>query len=189
MDSELYQIDAKAEMPQRLATLNGPMFQAILEDRFKLKIHRETREIPVYALTVVNGGAKLQPFTEGSCIALDFNEPPTLPVPKPGQPLPLICGVGRSSSTGYDLYRATMDDLARELSFKLDRKVIDRTGRSGIFNIHLELAPIDPHDATDASDVFDTVQSEIRSLGLKLEASKGPGEFLVIDSIERPTEN
>jgi uncharacterized protein (TIGR03435 family) len=200
IDSELYQIDAKAELPQRLAALNGPMFQAILEDRFKLKIHRETREIPVYELTLVKGGAKLEPFTEGSCIHLDFNEPPILPAPKPGQPLPLICGMSRNSNSGYDLYGATMADFAVMLSSRLDRKVIDRTGIAGMFNIHLELTPAElgfrtdvtpgsPATAADASAVFDSMQSVIGRLGLKLEAAKGPGEFLVIDNVERATEN
>jgi uncharacterized protein (TIGR03435 family) len=200
IDSELYQIDAKAELPQRLATLNGPMFQAILQDRFKLKIHRETREIPVYELTVVKGGAKLQPLTEGSCIHLDFNEPPILPATKPGQPLPLICGMSRSSNSGYDLFGATMADFAVMLSSRLDRKVIDRTGIAGMFNINLELTPAElgfrtdvtpgsPATAPDASAVFDSMQSVISRLGLKFEAAKGPGEFLVIDSVERPSEN
>jgi uncharacterized protein (TIGR03435 family) len=200
IDSELYQIDAKTEGPQSQATLNGPMLETILEDRLQLKIHRETREVPVYALTAGKGEAKLQPFTEGSCIHLDFNEPPILPASKPGQPLPLICGMSRSSNSGYDLYGATMADFAIMISSRLDRKVIDLTGIAGMFNIHLDLLPAElgfgtdvtpgsPATALDASAVFDSIQSVIGRLGLKLEAAKGPGEFLVIDSIERPTEN
>ena len=74
--SDFYEIDAKAEGPQGHAMMNGPMLQALLEDRFKLKIHRETRDVPVYALTVAAGGLKLEPF-QGSCTPRDFDKPPS----------------------------------------------------------------------------------------------------------------
>ncbi len=54
--SDLYEIDAKASPPETRATMNGPMLQALLEDRFKLRFHRETREVPVYAVTVASDG-------------------------------------------------------------------------------------------------------------------------------------
>jgi uncharacterized protein (TIGR03435 family) len=65
VNSDLYQIDAKAGAPQSHGIMNGPMLQALLEDRFKLKIHREISEGPVYALTVAKGGPKLLPLKEG----------------------------------------------------------------------------------------------------------------------------
>jgi uncharacterized protein (TIGR03435 family) len=71
--------------------MNGPMLQALLEDRFKLKVHRETREIPVYVLTEAAGGPKIEPFREGSCVAVDLDK--LLPPAEPGQPDPELCGM------------------------------------------------------------------------------------------------
>jgi uncharacterized protein (TIGR03435 family) len=71
IDSDRYAIDAKPESPQSRAMMGGPMLQALLEDRFKLKIHRENKEVPVYALVVANGGAKIQATKEGGCTPAD----------------------------------------------------------------------------------------------------------------------
>jgi uncharacterized protein (TIGR03435 family) len=75
----------------------------------------------------------------------------------------------------------------------MDRPVINRTGIAGLFDIHLEFAPgaVNPDDATATSDlagpsIFSAIQQQ---LGLKLEAARGPGEFVVIDHIERPSGN
>ena len=76
------------------------MLQALLEDRFKLKIHRESREVAVYALTVAKGGPKLKPFKEGSCTPVDLANP--APPLSPGQPIPLLCGMVRGTDRGYD---------------------------------------------------------------------------------------
>lgn len=57
--------------------MNGPMLQALLENRFRLKIHRETKEVPVYTLTVSKAGPPLQPF-QGSCIPWDYDNPPAI---------------------------------------------------------------------------------------------------------------
>jgi len=204
IDSARYQIDAKAERPQSSGKLNGSMLRALLEDRFNLKIHRETREVPVYALVVTKGGPKLQPFKEGSCMTLDFSDPEhsPMPSPKPGQPFPVVCGMGRVTDNGYDLPGATMATFCRDISPRLDRPMIDGTGLGGTFDIHLDLSAADlgypvpdssdlapPHNPDDPSRTSAAVGSAIRKLGLKLEPSKGPGEFLVIDHIERPSAN
>jgi uncharacterized protein (TIGR03435 family) len=65
--AERFTIEAKAEGTPSQGTMQGPMMRALLEDRFKLKIHSETREVPVYALTVAKGGAKLQAGRAGNC--------------------------------------------------------------------------------------------------------------------------
>ena len=69
LDSERYDIDAKAETPQDSATLTGPMLQALLAERFKLKVHRESKEVPVYALAAGKGVPKLEPAQPGKCTA------------------------------------------------------------------------------------------------------------------------
>jgi len=86
IDSERYDIDAKAERIAKSEMMQGPMLQALLEDRFKLKIHHGTREIPVYNLTVAKDGSKLQPFKEGSCTPNDFLLNPFPPPLVPGRP-------------------------------------------------------------------------------------------------------
>ena len=91
MRSEHYSLTAKADGPVRTEMLAGPMLQAFLEERFRLKTHRETREMPVYAMTVGKGGLKVQPLAEGACTPLDLTHPP--PPPKPGDPPPNLCGV------------------------------------------------------------------------------------------------
>jgi hypothetical protein len=68
IDTDGYTIEAKAEVVTDRALMQGPMLQTILEDRFKIKVHKETREIAVDALVIAKGGSKLKPFVEGSCI-------------------------------------------------------------------------------------------------------------------------
>jgi uncharacterized protein (TIGR03435 family) len=99
-----------------------------------------------------------------------------------------------------------MGDFCADFSAILDRPVIDETGIAGRFNIHLELSPHElgvdrPHPLPALSDptapatppdtypVFSAVNNAVKKLGLKLEPAKGPGEFLVIDHVERPSEN
>ena len=105
MNSELFAIDAKAENPRSWGTMNGPMLRALLEQRFKLKIRAESREAPVYVLTVARGGPKLQP-SRRECIALD-PERPNAPL-QPGKPLPVVCGMSRLTSEGWEAFAVTM---------------------------------------------------------------------------------
>src|SRR5579864_4951282 len=86
MQSEHYSLSAKADGPVRTEMLAGPMLQALLADRFKLKTHRESREMPVYAMTAAKGGLKVQALAEGACTPLDLSHPPE--APKPGGPPP-----------------------------------------------------------------------------------------------------
>jgi uncharacterized protein (TIGR03435 family) len=192
INSESYEINAKAEAPQPRATLNGPMLRALLEDRFKLKLRSESREIPLYALSIAKGGPKLLPFREGSCVSINFDEPPAPPSPTRPKELPQICGMAQNGASGYNLNGATMQDFAVALSMQLDRKVVDRTGIKGLHNIHLQLPATElrtPDSRPDAADIFDLFQAAIEKVGLKLQSIKGPGAFLVIDHVERPTEN
>jgi uncharacterized protein (TIGR03435 family) len=173
------------------------MLQALLEDRFKLRLHRETKELPVYALTVTKNGLRLQ---KSSCAPFDFNNPP--PPPRPGEKLPYVCGSVREGGNPLnwtlDALGMNMSELARNLSLRLDRTVIDRTGINGTFDVHLEYArelpagapgtPGDPASTVDtaASPIFTALQER---LGLKLESGRGPVEMLVIDHLEKPSEN
>lgn len=199
--SDRYTVDAKVEGAQTMEMMRGPMLRALLEDRFKLKIHRETRDIPVYALTLGNGGPRLQLAKEGSCISVKgvlTNRAP----PEPGM---MLCAVmSRSKNGAINWYGATMANLCRDLSLLLDRDVIDKTGIVGVFDIHLELSPADyanfpdpsfgvlsdpasPARATDP--VGSSIFAAVTTLGLKLKSAKGPSELLVVDHVEKPSEN
>lgn len=204
INSDRYDIDATAEAAPGQAMMSGPMLQALLEDRFQLKIHRETREVPVYALTVAKGGPKLQPAEPGKCIPRD----PEHPVPRSQWPSGLLpCGLFAPSPAkdGVYMYSTTLAYFCGQLSVLLDRDVVDRTGIAGQFDIHVEAPSAEPStgDIADGmpkqhapivrasptgamgSAIFDAVQK----VGLKLESAKGSGEFLVIDRVERPSEN
>jgi bla regulator protein blaR1 len=192
--SEFYEINAKADGRPSQEMMEGPMLQALLEDRFKLKIHRETREVPVYLLTVVKA-SKLRPFKEGSCTpnAVTFL-PQTL---AEGQrPCKALVAARRGS---VDVEGATILEFSKLLNLALDRPVIDKTGLTARFDFHLEFAPdqatprlVPGDDGATAADpggapsIFTALQEQ---LGLKLQPAKGPGEFLVIDHVERPSEN
>jgi hypothetical protein len=94
--AERYTIDAKPETLQTAAMMQGPMLQALLEDRFKLKIRREVRDVPIYALVVGKSGPKLEAARKESCTPFDFtNGPP--PLPEPGQ---FPCGSFRPDKSG-----------------------------------------------------------------------------------------
>jgi uncharacterized protein (TIGR03435 family) len=173
------------------------MLQSLLEDRFQLKIHRETREVPVYSLTVAQGGYKLKPFTEGSCTPMPLKVP--MQAPPPGQE---YCKVRVSArKPAVDAQGSTLAEFSQLLTLLLDRPVIDQTGITGKFDIHLEFA-IDKATprflrggdlarfAETASDpALPAIFTAIQQLGLKLEPAKGPREFLVIDHMERPSGN
>jgi uncharacterized protein (TIGR03435 family) len=207
INSDEYMIDAKAEgNPSVLTMFAGPMMQALLEGRFKLKIHRATREVPVYALTVAKGGPKLQPFKEGSCVDWEDSWDHPRPPQVSGQPRIRSCRVLGPANKGLE-FDGTMREFCARFANVFDRPVIDKTGIAGMFTIHLDLSFPDlgiPGDVVanvtgtpqsgrpaldDPADRFDAVRTAVRKIGLSLEATKGPQEILVIDHIERPSEN
>jgi bla regulator protein blaR1 len=119
------------------------MLQALLEERFRLKTHRETREMPMYGMMVGKSGLKLQPLGEGECTPVDFVHTPA--PPKLGK-LPNICVVMLIRPTGagdirIDARGSTMTQFAQRLPQLAGRTVVDETGISGKFNFHLQLTP------------------------------------------------
>jgi bla regulator protein BlaR1 len=186
-----YKIEAVADGQPSVGVMSGPMLQRLLEDRFKLKIHKETRETPVYALTVDKDTSKLKPFQEGSCVS-----PPGTPYPWPDLPPgQRYCVMNVSAiKPSVDANGATLDEFVRMLNlFHIDRQVINQTGLTGKFDIHLTFSQVQPSPsglgaAPDSNDptIFTAIQEQ---LGLKLVPAKRPVEILVIDSVERPSEN
>lgn len=161
-----------AEMRERV--------KALLAERFQLAIHRENREGSIYALAVAKGGSKLELAGES---------------PEGPQGIRM----GRGQLTGAV---APLAILANVLSSQLGHPVVDKTGLAGKYNFKLEWspspeengAPGDPSKMTDTvisadpsgPSIFTALQEQ---LGLKLESQKGPIETIVIDRVEKPTQN
>jgi uncharacterized protein (TIGR03435 family) len=172
--------------------------RALLEDRFRLRVHHETQEAPVYELTTAKGGPKLAAAKDAGCAVFDIDHPE----PPAGTNL---CGVmirsRRPGAAPVAFYGATMADLARGLTRLLDREVIDRTGIAGVFDMRLELSTSDmfprvPRGTSDADGALSaadpqglTVFGAMDKLGLKLTSAKGTVKILVIDHVERPSKN
>jgi bla regulator protein BlaR1 len=168
------------------------MMQDIPEDRFQLKIHREIREISGYVMTVDKSGFRLKPSQEGSCDRID---PTDLNQSLPAKP----CNVTQMSNNGplrvLDLRGVTLEVFAQYLRPE-GKAVIDRTGLSGVFDIHLEFEPVATNStdgnsgiASDPAPHASEIETIRRQLGLRLDPGKGTREILVIDHVERPSAN
>lgn len=189
-----YSITAKAENMASDGMMNGPMLKALLEDRFKLKIHRETREVPVYDLTVAKGGLKAPRFASGSCVPVDWNMPLPDPLQSQTQKHCIDTSTSRGTSMIVQFDAVSIDAFIKFFLYRLDRPVIDKTGLTGLFDFHLEYTPGQTSTETGTALPADPAGSSIftalqQQLGLKLTAAKGPGEYLVIDHVERPSAN
>jgi uncharacterized protein (TIGR03435 family) len=152
----------KGLTPAQDRDLKGRMVQALLADRFQLKLHRETRTLPAYDLILAKGGSKLQ-LTKSN--GRNF-------------------GVGRTHFNGEGL---TMTLIAEELSLITGRVVVDKTNLADRYDLKLEWAA-DDAPATDNSgpSLFTAIQEQ---LGLKLESAKEAAPVLIIDHVELPTPN
>lgn len=197
MDSSHYDIQATTDSSRTAKQVEGPMLQSLLEDRFHLEVHRETMERPVYELTVEKGGVKMQLSKEGSCTLYSMDSPP--PVPASNAPRPIYCDFPHLSGDGLnwtlDGTGVTVRRLATTLSRSgLDRPVNDRTGLTGGFDLRLQWTADTPErapgsvalDNPTGPSIFTALKEQ---LGLKLESAKGPVEILVIDHVQKPSEN
>ncbi len=197
--SDRYDINAKAERgdsdapppdprnmsDDQMRTMRQQMqerLRGLLAERFQLIIHRETRELPVYALVVAKNGPKMKQS--------EF---------KAGERRRMM-RMGRGLMTGEGV---PLDMMTNVLSNQLGRPVIDRTGLTGPFDIKLEWTPdpgqaggpfggpppsVDGLPAPDPNGptLFTAIQEQ---LGLRLESTKGPVDVIVIDKVEKPSEN
>ena len=181
MCAERWDVQAKPG-PAALNTKEiRPMLRALLEDRFQLRVHSETRSMPIYELKVAPKGPKLH-RVEDSNTKLDIR-------------------------TGNGLIRftkATVSTFASQLSYALDRPVLDKTGISGEFSFALEWTPFPGEDGGPTTSglppgaaeqlasspggpsIFTAIEEQ---LGLRLKSGRGPVEVLVIDSAQTPTAN
>ena len=125
INSARYTIVAKAEDAQSDGMMMGPMLQALLADRFRLKIHRKTAEVAVYLLTVAKGGPKLEPFKEGTCTPRDLSQ---FPAPPLG---PVSCRFFLNVNgphLSWVIQGATVAEFCKIVLPRMDRPVIDKSG-------------------------------------------------------------
>jgi uncharacterized protein (TIGR03435 family) len=175
-----YDIVAKAEHPVHSAELRQ-MLQSLLVGRFKLQVHWETREVPVYSLTVAKGGPKLR-----------HSDWPEDDIPRVRTP---DGAAGRETPSGISYTHESMADFVWALSRMAgigDRLVVDNTGLDAHYDFTLtfDRNPVPPA-GTEAlprlgPDIFSAVKEQ---LGLRLESAKASVRFLVIDHVERPSAN
>jgi bla regulator protein blaR1 len=193
----VYDVEAKGAMPPGLSMQARndrvrAMVQALLVDRFKLVIRRESKEMPVYALLVAKGGPKLQraDIDEKDCPEASLN---ALGPVIPSTPIPNVChafngGMGR----GLYSRASNISDLAAYVENWTDRPLLDKTGIHGLYRFETKgWLPMGASVDAGSSDVADrpTVFEMFESLGLRMERQKGVVEVYVIDHIERPSEN
>jgi uncharacterized protein (TIGR03435 family) len=191
------------------------MLQSLLEERFGLKAHVETKDAPVYNLVVAKDGPKMKLSADQSPIVpggpprpgADGPGGPPLPPPPPppGAPFNPANMPRGMMMNGPGMLRATAQNtagIARLLSGQAGRQVIDKTGLTGLYDVELKFAPSQPPQLPagvtlppgvtlpqgdpDAPSIFTAVQEQ---LGLRLESSKAPLESVVVDHVEKPTAN
>jgi uncharacterized protein (TIGR03435 family) len=192
-----FDINAKAPEGAAQAQLLA-MMQNLLADRFKLRVHRETRDLPAFALVLARPdrrlGPKMQPAAfdcAAATTARARGETPVVPAPVGERP---VCGAranpGRLLVGGY-----AISDFARNLAGFSGRPILDRTGLAGAYDFELTWTPDEPPPAGVALPSWydangPSLQAAVQEqLGLKLEATTGPVDVLVIDSAERPAED
>ena len=158
LDSNRFELKAKAETPSDKNQLRL-MLQALLGERFQLKIHHEMKDLPVFALTVGKAKPKLFPIKEGD------DDPPLAPL-------------GSRNATHHSISRGTLQDFAHSISTDMGRPVLDKTGITGIYFYFLQW---------DENEGFVAAVEE--ALGLKFESRREPVKTLVVDQIELPSAN
>lgn len=203
--------DINATLPAGFTANDIPeMLQALLADRFQLKMHREQRDFPVYALVLGKGPLKLK---EDAPDADTENSKGGVNVAAAGSAAGVSVNLGHGSyytfaDNKFEAKKMSMDVLARQLDRYLDRPIVDMTELKGTYDLTLNLTPEDYQamlirvavnngvvlppqvlqymEGNNAGSLFDAIQQT----GLKLDARKAPLDFLVVDqALKTPTEN
>jgi len=177
----------------------GIRLQTLLEQRFQLKTHRETKELPIYELSTAKGGSKMKLSEDQTPFRPPERGAPPPPAPQPGGAMPRYSmRMGRGS---LQASAVEMPFFVQVLSQQLGRNVTDTTGLKGLYDIKLDWTPDPPPSGALAGaggpevappidpngpSIFTAIQEQ---LGLKLESTKGPVDVIVIDSVQKPSEN
>jgi bla regulator protein blaR1 len=190
-NSERYDIRGKAPDGVEVFPNMAPLLRSLLQDRFGLQTHTEQRDLPTYDLVMARSDGRLGPKI--SKADFDCGARLTATPPKAGPSGDPVCtitfGPGRILVRGFSIGR-----FAGGLVSQVRRTVVDKTGLTGPWNFELLYTPDQPVSLNgaivppnpDAPSLFTAVQEQ---LGLKLESSRGPVDVLVIDRVNRPTED
>jgi len=186
--SDHFDIEAKATAAPREQT--KIMLQSLLEDRCGLKVHKETRDLPVYNLVLIKNGPKLsedQSPPDPRQGFIEFASPGQEVKPLPRGAIRMTTGPSTTTLAGRAILISRVVSL---LQSKADRMVFDKTGFTGLMDIQLEFSP----DFATASPTAETSSAPslftaIQEIGLKLDSAKAPLEVLVIESVHKPSEN
>jgi uncharacterized protein (TIGR03435 family) len=172
--------DVEARLPERASAGSAnEMLQSLLEERFGLKVHRESRNVPGYALVVGSKGPKLKP-------AGSQGETPQSGEDMARNMAKAMAGGAGSSTQRRQLKNATAGVIAENLTQLIHSPVVDMTSLTGRYDVELEIAAPETPDDPIERRVVDAVAK----LGLKLESRKVPGDVLVVDSVAKtPTPN
>jgi uncharacterized protein (TIGR03435 family) len=173
ISSENFDIDAKAERPIRSVDEGYQMLKSLLEDRFSLKVHRETKEMPMYSLVGEKSGVKMKLSADQTGTTGGVRE--------------VRYGRIRGEAVPVSTIAAILSGLA-------GRRVLNKTGLMGRYDVDLRYTPDpgqpgaapEPTDSPDGQSLFGALQTQ---LGLKLESTRGPVKVLIVDHIERLTAN
>jgi bla regulator protein blaR1 len=183
--SDIYDIVAK--LPPGTSKASIPMLlKALLVERFGLVVRQETKEASVYAMVPGKGGPKLKPSQDTS-----GPDGSTAPTAISSVPIKLLAGgakVGICCGRA-ELHHVTMARFAELLTAQTDRPVIDRTGISGAFEISLHWAADDSPERSDSASepsIYTAVQEQ---LGIKLEPLRGPLDYLLVQHVDKPSQN
>ena len=194
LSTDLYDINAKVDSATaaKLKELSEDqrsfarrrMLQSLLADRFQLMVHRDTKELPVFALLVAEGGPKLKEATPGNTYSDGIKGPDG----KPAGPGMMTGGSSAGGVSTLTAQAVSMATLVRRLSWQSGRTVLDMTGLRGNYDFTLQWKP-DSSSAGGASGADPPFFAAIQQLGLKLESQKALMEVLVIDHAQQPREN
>ena len=191
LTSERYDIRGKAPDGVEVFPNMAPLLRSLLQDRFGFQAHTEQRDLPTYDLVMARSDGRLGPKI--SRADFDCGARTTATPPKAGPSGDPVCtitfGPGRILVRGFSIGR-----FAGGLVGQIQRMVVDKTGLTGPWNFELLYTPDQPVRLNgaivppnpDAPSLFTAVQEQ---LGLKLESSRGPVDVLVIDRVNRPTED
>jgi uncharacterized protein (TIGR03435 family) len=192
MDTDGYDLVAKAGRDATYSQMQ-PMLQSLLADRFELKLHRETRDLPVYELSAAKGGPTIVPAKEGGCIPPDLGGPPPL-----GSK---VCGGAVRRLYELTSYAISMPEFVGYLAALMGRPVIDKTGFKEKFDVDLKFDPCStpgglggasaPNGGGGCADFssYPSIPASLQEqLGL-LQSAKGSVEVLVVDNAKKPTAN
>jgi len=205
--------DISATIPAGVSTTQMPeMLQRLIEDRFQLKMHREKKDFPVYALEIAKGGLKIQANPpDPDAPKLDATTPANTNVNGSAQGVSIDFGRGSSytfANNRFEARKLTLANVVRALELYTDRPVVDMTGLTGTYDFTLEVTAEDYQamliraavsagftlppqalrllDGASIPSLFDSLQK----VGLKLDARKAPLDVIVVDDARKtPTDN